>query len=115
MADERVAFRVSVLPGASLWFDGTYAALVCLALILLCVMAMRRHIRLRVALPTVILLAALAIGLETALSWNVVNIELVGTGLRLPSSSPRGRRQSSSSGAAASPSGRWKISWKSGA
>ena len=41
-------------------------------------MAMRRHIRLRAALPTVILLAALAIGLETALSWNVVNIELVG-------------------------------------
>ena len=73
------AFRVSVLPGASLWFDGTYAALVCLALILFCVMAMRRHIRLRVALPTVILLAALAIGLETALNWNVVNIELVGT------------------------------------
>ena len=73
------AFRVSVLPGASLWFDGTYAALVCLALILLCAMAMRRRIRLRVALPTVILLAALAIGLETALSWNVVNIELVGT------------------------------------
>ena len=73
------AFRVSVLPGASLWFDGTYAALVCLALILLCVMAMRRHIRLRLALPTVLLLAALAFGLETALSWNVVNIELVGT------------------------------------
>lgn len=73
------AFRVSILPGASLWFDGTYAALVCLVLILLCVMAMRRHIRLRVALPTVILLAALAFGLETALSWNVVNIELVGT------------------------------------
>ena len=73
------AFRVSVLPGASLWFDGTYAALVCLALVLFCVMAMRRHIRLRVALPTVILLAALAIGLETALNWNVVNIELVGT------------------------------------
>ena len=73
------AFRVSVLPGASLWFDGTYAALVCLVLILLCAMAMRRHIRLRAALPTVILLAALAIGLETALNWNVVNIELVGT------------------------------------
>ena len=73
------AFRVSVLPGAFLWFDGTYAALVCLVLILLCAMAMRRHIRLRVALPTVILLVALAIGLETALSWNVVNIELVGT------------------------------------
>lgn len=73
------AFRVSVLPGASLWFDGTYAALVCLVLILLCIMAMRRHIRLRIALPTVLLLAALAFGLETALSWNVVNIELVGT------------------------------------
>ena len=69
----------AALPGASLWFDGTYAALVCLALILLCAMAMRRHIRLRAALPTVILLAALAFGLETALSWNVVNIELVGT------------------------------------
>ena len=73
------AFRVSVLPGASLWFDEAYAALVCLVLILLCAMAMRRHIRLRAALPTVILLAALAIGLETALNWNVVNIELVGT------------------------------------
>ena len=73
------AFRVSVLPGASLWFDEAYAALVCLVLILLCVMAMRRHIRLRVALPTVILLTALAIGLEMALGWNVVNIELVGT------------------------------------
>ena len=73
------AFRVSVLPGASLWFDGTYAALVCLVLILLCVMAMRRHIRLRLALPTLLLLAALAFGFETALSWNVVNIELVGT------------------------------------
>ena len=73
------AFRVSVLPGASLWFDGTYAALVCLALILLCAMAMRRHIRLRLALPTLLLLAALAFGFETALSWNVVNIELVGT------------------------------------
>ena len=73
------AFRVSILPGASLWFDGTYAALVCLVLILLCAMAMRRHIRLRAALPTVILLAALAFGLEMALSWNVVNIELVGT------------------------------------
>ena len=73
------AFRVSGLPGASRWFDGTYAALVCLTLILLCIMAMRRHIRLRIALPTVLLLAALAFGLETALSWNVVNIELVGT------------------------------------
>ena len=30
------AFRVSVLPGASLWFDGTYAALVCLVLMQLC-------------------------------------------------------------------------------
>ena len=73
------AFRVSGLPGAALWFDGVYAALVSLALILLCVVAMRRKVRLRVALPTVILLAALAFGLETALNWNVVNIELVGT------------------------------------
>lgn len=73
------AFRVSGLPGSALWFDGTYAALVSVALILLCVMAMRWNVRLRVAVPTVILLAALAFGLETTLSWNVVNIELVGT------------------------------------
>ena len=73
------AFRVSGLPGASLWFDGGYAALVCLVLFLLCAAAMRWNVRLRAALPTVVLLAALAFGLETALSWNVVNIELVGT------------------------------------
>ena len=73
------AFRVSGLPGASLWFDGGYAALVCLVLFLLCAAAMRWNVRLRAALPTVVLLTALAFGLETALSWNVVNIELVGT------------------------------------
>ena len=73
------AFRVSGLPGASLWFDGGYAALVCLVLLLLCAAAMRWNVRLRVALPTLFLLTALAFGLETALSRNVVNIELVGT------------------------------------
>ena len=73
------AFRVSGLPGASLWFDGGYAALVCLVLFLLCAAAMRWNVRLRAAFPTVVLLTALAFGLETALSWNVVNIELVGT------------------------------------
>ena len=72
------AFRVSGLPGASLWFDGGYAALVCLVLLLLCAAAMRWNVRLRVALPTLFLLTALAFGLETALSRNVVNIELVG-------------------------------------
>ena len=73
------AFRVSGLPGASLWFDGGYDALVCLVLFLLCAAAMRWNIRLRAALPTVVLLTMLAFGLGTALSWNVVNIELVGT------------------------------------
>ena len=73
------AFRVSGLPGASLWFDGGYAALVCFVLFLLCAAAMRWNVRLRAALPTVVLLTALAFGLEMALSWNVVNIELVGT------------------------------------
>ena len=72
------AFRVSGLPGSALWFDGTYAALVCIVLILFCVMAMRWKVRPRVAIPTVVLLAVLAFGLETALSWDVVNIELVG-------------------------------------
>lgn len=41
------AFRVSGLPGASLWFDGGYAALVCLVLFLLCAAAMRWNVRLR--------------------------------------------------------------------
>lgn len=114
MADERVAFRVSVLPGASLWFDGTYAALVCLALILLCVMAMRRHIRLRVALPTVILLAALAIGLETALSWNVVNIELVGTGCACRRHHPEGEGSRPLPGQQHHPAGGGKSAGKAG-
>lgn len=73
------ALRVSGLPGAALWFSGTYAAVVCLLLILLCAAAMRWKVRLRVAVPTVCLLAVLAFGLETALEWNVVRVELVGT------------------------------------
>lgn len=115
MADERVGFPGVRSAGSVLWFDGTYAALVCLALILLCVMAMRRHIRLRVALPTVILLAALAIGLETALNWNVVNIELVGTRAAPAVVITQREKAVVLFRAAASPSGRWKISWKSGA
>jgi len=73
------ALRVSGLPGAALWFSGTYAAAVCLLLILLCAAAMHWKVRLRVAVPTVCLLAVLAFGLETALEWNVVHVELVGT------------------------------------
>lgn len=73
------AFHVSDLPGAALWFNGPYAAVVCLLLFLLCALAMRRHIRLRVALPIICLTAAFAIGAETAFNWDVVRVELVGT------------------------------------
>ncbi len=73
------AFRVSGMPGAALWFDTSYAAVVCLLLVLLCVLAVRWKVRLRVAVPAVFLTAVLAFGLETALNWNVVHIELVGS------------------------------------
>ena len=69
---------VSGLPGTALWFDGPYAALVCLLLVFLCVLAMKWNVRLRTALPTVFLLAALAVGLETALGRDVMCIELAG-------------------------------------
>lgn len=64
--------------GAGIYFDTAYAAVVCLVIIGLFVLAMHWHIRLRVALPCLLLTAAMAIGAGNALSRNVVKIELVG-------------------------------------
>ena len=66
-------------PGASIYFDTAYAALVCLLLCGLGVLAFRWRVRLRVALPGILLAAAVGIGLGNALSWDVVHIDLVGS------------------------------------
>ena len=66
-------------PGASIYFDTAYAALVCLLLCGLGVLAFRWRVRLRVALPGILLAAAVGIGLGNALSRNVVHIDLVGS------------------------------------
>ena len=66
-------------PGASIYFDTAYAALVCLLLCGLGVLAFRWRVRLRVALPGILLAAAVGIGLGNALSRDVVHIDLVGS------------------------------------
>ena len=66
-------------PGASIYFDTAYAALVCLLLCGLGVLAFRWRVRLRVAVPGILLAAAVGIGLGNALSRDVVHIDLVGS------------------------------------
>ena len=75
----RWALWVSGWPGAQLWFDTAYAALACLLLLALGWLAYRWHVRLRVALPCLVLAAALAIGAGNALSQNIVRVELAGS------------------------------------
>ena len=73
------ALWVSGWPGAQLWFDTAYAAIVCLLLAGLCVLAFRQKVRLRVALPALLLTVTVAIGTGNALSRDVVRVELVGS------------------------------------
>lgn len=75
----RWALWVSGWPGAQLWFDTAYAALVCLLLAGLCWLAFHWRLRLRVALPALLLTAAVAIGAGNALSRDTLRVELVGT------------------------------------
>ena len=70
---------VSAKPGAGLYFDTNYAALVCLLLMALCGLAHLWKVRLRVAVPGLLLTAALAIGAGNALCRDVVHIDLVGS------------------------------------
>ena len=73
------AVWLSTKPGASIYFNTAYAALVCLLLCGLWVLAFRWRVRLRVALPGILLAAAVGIGLGNALSRDVVHIDLVGS------------------------------------
>ena len=61
------AVWLSTKPGASIYFDTAYAALVCLLLCGLGVLAFRWRVRLRVALPGILLAAVVGIGLGNAL------------------------------------------------
>ena len=70
---------ISTKPGAGLYFDTNYAALVCLLLMALCGLAHLWKVRLRVAVPGLLLTAVLAIGVGNALCRDVVHIDLVGS------------------------------------
>ena len=78
------AALVAGWPGAQLSFDTGYAAAVCLILIALAFLADRWHVRLRVALPALLLTALVGIGAGMLLSRDVVQVALVG-GSRTPS------------------------------
>lgn len=73
------AVWLSTKPGGSIYFDTAYAALVCLLLCGLGVLAFRWRVRMRVAVPGILLAAAVGIGLGNALSRDVVHIDLVGS------------------------------------
>lgn len=76
---DRWALWVSGWPGAQIWFDTAYAAVVCLLLAGLCWLAFHNRVRLRVALPALLLVAGLAVFTGNALSRDVVRVELVGS------------------------------------
>ena len=76
---DRWALWVSGWPGAQIWFDTAYAAMVCLLLAGLCWLAFHNRVRLRVALPALLLTAGLAVFTGNALSRDVVRVELVGS------------------------------------
>lgn len=73
------AVWLSTKPGGNIYFDTAYAALVCLLLCGLGVLAFHWRVRLRVAVPGILLAAAVGIGLGNALSRDVVHIDLVGS------------------------------------
>ena len=70
---------ISTKPGAGLYFDTNYAALVCLLLMALCGLAHLWKVRLRVAVPGILMTAVLAIGVGNALCRDVVHVDLVGS------------------------------------
>ena len=75
----RWAVWVSAKPGAGLYFDTNYAALVCLLLMALCGLAHLWKVRLRVAVPGILMTVVLAIGVGNALCRDVVHVDLVGS------------------------------------
>ena len=73
------AVWLSTKPGAGIYFGTAYAALVCLLLLGLCWLAFIWKLRLRAALPGILLTAVVAVGLGNAFSRDVVHIDLVGS------------------------------------
>lgn len=67
-------------PGAQLYFETSYAALLCLILLGLCLLASRWKVRLRVAVPAVLLIAGVGIALGNALNRDLIRVSLVGGG-----------------------------------
>ena len=76
---DRWALWVSGWPGAQIWFDTAYAAVVCLLLAGLCWLAFHNRVRLRAALPALLLTAGFAVFTGNALSRDIVRVELVGS------------------------------------
>ena len=68
-------------PGAQLYFETGYAALLCLILMGLCLLAARWKVRLRVAVPAVLLVAGAGVAFGNALSRDVIRVSLAGGGL----------------------------------
>ena len=66
-------------PGAQIYFDTACAAIICLLLSGLGWLAYHWRVRLRVALPCLVLTAALAIGLGNVLNREIVRVELAGS------------------------------------
>ena len=75
----RWALWVSGWPGAQIYFDTACAALICLLLLGLGWLAYHWRVRPRVALPCLVLTAALAIGLGNVLNREIVRVELAGS------------------------------------
>ncbi len=76
---DRWAVWVAGWPGAQLWFDTAYAAAVCVLLLVLGWLAYQWKIRFRVAVPALLLTAAVAVTVGNALTRDLVRVELVGT------------------------------------
>lgn len=74
------AVMVARWPLAQIYFDTEYAAIACLLLMALCGLAAHWRVRLRAAVPAVLLAAAVALGAGGALSRDVIHLELVGGG-----------------------------------
>lgn len=107
----RWAVWVSAKPGAGLYFDTNYAALVCLLLMALCGLAHLWKVRLRVAVPGLLLTAAQA--MPCAGMWCTSTLWAVPTVRRWWSA--RITQPWCCSGVGHPLSGRWKTSWPAGA
>ena len=76
---DRWALWVSQKPGAGLYFDTAYAAVVCLVLLALGWLGMHWKLRLRLVVPCILLAATVSVGVGNALSRDLVHIDLVGS------------------------------------